>query len=639
MILETGGIFMRNLKRIVSMLAILGMCAILPLNVSAMSSQTELEKKIIDYVEERSDGVASVSIGVYQNDETISELYYGYADREGKVKADQDTVYEWGSTSKLMVWTSVMQLYEQGKLDLNKDIQEYLPKDFLEKSKYKEPITMIHLMNHTAGFQETTYDTEVSTIEDMVDLETALKQTQPARIYQPGLVTAYSNWGTALAALIVERISGVDYVEYVHKNILEPLEMEHTSIGGDYEDNPWVSKQRMKLKSYLIMEGINESYGPSIRYILLYPAGSVTGTLGDYMRFAKAFVPKEGEQTKLFQNQETLDFMKQATSYYGDSELVRNAHGLWALHYEQPVLGHAGNTTACSSNLMFDPKSGLGIVVMTNEPGETAFNYGLLSVVFGEFGGEEVENSGVQSNKVNPFNTPETLAGIYTFSRTYEKGFGKIYKYMGSLLPLKQTEEDGIYKLSIGQGTLRKVGEHQYVMDNENGWKYLMYETKNEKKQTILQMMSADVIKENKMTFGLKIISIGLFALTILICALKLVIDLMSMVIRKIRKKTLREHKKLPVSYYALLLTQCGIGVLFYQLILMPLDSASVTIVPTTIRCVLMLVAMIALSESIFKLIKTFKEWGRKPPYGMIVMSFYMYFFIIYWRLFDFWSC
>lgn len=140
---------------------------------------SEMEDAISEYVIKRHAGLASVAVGVFDGSDTLCESYFGYADMENKITADADTVYEWGSVSKLFVWVSVMQLYEQGLLDLNADVRDYLPKDFLTKLEYDTPITMQNLMNHTAGWQETTYNVEVSDKSDIVSLEDALKNTEP----------------------------------------------------------------------------------------------------------------------------------------------------------------------------------------------------------------------------------------------------------------------------------------------------------------------------------------------------------------------------------------------------------------------------------------------------------------------------
>lgn len=132
----------------------------------------------------------------------------------------------WGSATKSRVWISVMQLWEQGKIDLDADIREYLPADFLTNLRYGAPVTITHLMNHNAGFQEAYADLFVKDPGAVRSLEDALKAHEPEQIYAPGTVTAYSNWGVALAGYIVERISGEDFAGYVHRHIFEPLGME-----------------------------------------------------------------------------------------------------------------------------------------------------------------------------------------------------------------------------------------------------------------------------------------------------------------------------------------------------------------------------------------------------------------------------
>ena len=240
------------MKRFVKIIVLLVMM-IVSLSISVQATElttpsgiaySDIQTEIEQYIKERERGLASVEIAVFHKDETIYEGCFGYADIENNMIANEETVYEWGSCSKLLVWISVMQLYEQGLIELEEDIRTYLPEGFLTKLQYDEPITMLHLMNHTAGWQETIYTVEVSEEKNIVSLEEALKNTEPPQVYIPGEYTAYSNWGTALAAFIVQQVSGMDYAEYVQKNIFEQLNMRHTSIGADYRDNEWVKAKR-----------------------------------------------------------------------------------------------------------------------------------------------------------------------------------------------------------------------------------------------------------------------------------------------------------------------------------------------------------------------------------------------------------
>ena len=119
------------------------------------TSYDQIGQKIENYYQEHEKTSAGLATSVFDKDgNTLYQNNFGYMDKEKKLAVDDNSVFEWGSTTKIMVWVSVMQLWEEGKLDLNADIKEYLPKDFLTNLKYDKPITMLDLMNHQAGFED-----------------------------------------------------------------------------------------------------------------------------------------------------------------------------------------------------------------------------------------------------------------------------------------------------------------------------------------------------------------------------------------------------------------------------------------------------------------------------------------------------
>ena len=197
----------------------------------------QIGQKIEDYYKEHEKTSAGLATSVFDKDgQTIYQNNFGYVDKEKKLAVDDNSVFEWGSATKLTVWVSVMQLWEEGKIDLKTDIKEYLPKDFLKgKLTYDKPITMLDLMNHQAGFGDTGLAKGTSK-----NLGDTLKKVHIYQAYEPGTVTAYSNFGTALAGYIVERISRQSYADYVHEHIFEPLDMRHTALLPDLSDNPYV---------------------------------------------------------------------------------------------------------------------------------------------------------------------------------------------------------------------------------------------------------------------------------------------------------------------------------------------------------------------------------------------------------------
>lgn len=249
--------------------------------------KVQLEAKVDEYVAKHERTTAGMAVAVFDGTDELFKKYYGYVDVEDQIAVSEDSVFEWGSATKLLVWVSVMQLYEQGKLELDSDISDYLPDGFLSNLSYDMPVTMLNLMNHNAGFQEVYVDVMVTDADYIGSLEEALRKHKPAQIYMPGTVTAYSNWGVALAGFIVEQVSGVSFSEYVHENIFEPLQMEHSALSLDLSDNEWVQQKRKELQCYTTERDLIPD---CFYHITLYPAGMCTSTLDDFEKFAAALL-------------------------------------------------------------------------------------------------------------------------------------------------------------------------------------------------------------------------------------------------------------------------------------------------------------------------------------------------------------
>lgn len=155
----------------------------MPVQAAEPTNLSDIGKQIESLAEENKDGYASFAAAVFSGDEVVYSEHFGYIDRENAIPADENAVYEWGSISKMCIWVSAMQLYEQGKIDLNTDIQTYLPDGFLTKLQYNEPITMLHLMNHNAGWQESMAALEVEDEADIISFEEALRESEPAQAF------------------------------------------------------------------------------------------------------------------------------------------------------------------------------------------------------------------------------------------------------------------------------------------------------------------------------------------------------------------------------------------------------------------------------------------------------------------------
>src|SRR5579884_1166542 len=177
---------------------------------------------------DRSD-IAGAVVAVVRDNDVLLEKGYGMSDVEKKTPVDpRVTGFRPGSISKLFTWISVMQLKEQGKVDLDADVNRYL--DFRIDEPWNTPVTLRDLMTHRPGFEETIRDLIRGAPAPFIPLRQYLVENQPAQIFRPGTVPAYSNYGAGLAGYIVQRVSGERFEDYVRNHIFNPLAMGHCTF-------------------------------------------------------------------------------------------------------------------------------------------------------------------------------------------------------------------------------------------------------------------------------------------------------------------------------------------------------------------------------------------------------------------------
>lgn len=580
----------------------------------------DIGSEIEAFAAENEGNYASFATAVFSGDEVLYSNHFGYIDRENQVIADENSVYEWGSISKMFVWVSVMQLYEQGILDLNADIQTYLPEGFLKKLKYDEPITMLNLMNHNAGWQETSSALEVADEADIISLEDALREAEPAQVFKPGEITAYSNWGAALAGYIVELVSGMDYVEYLHKNVLEPLGMEQTAVSADYRDNEWVRTQREKMKAYIIMNypesGLitDEDLGTAMSYILLYPSGSVTGTLADMTKFAQAFI---SDDCPLFEKQGTLELMLSASDFYGDSDISKNCHGLWVTEYAVSTMGHGGNTNAGSANLVFDKESKTGVVVLTNQQSEAILNYGIPELIFGSF-----ENNPIYTNAKITERTD--ISGDYVLSRGFFDGVTKISSCLG-YLPLAQGENQDSYTQG-GIPALTRISDNFYLIEGSTDF---LYQTETSDGKIILEYSSMAYI--NSDTVATEFIAVIIFALIS-------VVTLVLLILKGI-KKLAKKYRAVPAGKWVLTgqLARLAVGIVLVLLIAAIVSKAVLVImcIAAGASAIVCLVSTVFTTKALFTE-KEMKKFARVRYAVSVLCNLFAAGFVVYFELFNF---
>jgi len=286
---------------------------------------------------------------------------YGLADVAANKPVDPETtLFNIGSITKTFTFTAVMQLAEQGKLDLNADINTYL--DFKIPATYREPITLAHLMSHSAGLDEFFFGTLSPSAEEVIPLGEYLRTRLPQRVRPPGVVSAYTNFGVALAGYIVERVSGQPCADYLEEHILQPLGMAHTS---SQMVMPESFDQDMSL-TYVYADGTFQSVKDPFRFNNLAPAGSIMSTATDMAHYMIAHLQEGAYQDARILQAETARLMHQQ-SFTQDPRLGGWAHGFEEYRLDNPrVIGHGGVTYHFYTQMVLVPEANLGLFVANN---------------------------------------------------------------------------------------------------------------------------------------------------------------------------------------------------------------------------------------------------------------------------------
>jgi proline iminopeptidase len=333
-----------------------------PVAVDAQTLATFFDKTMPTQLDDRH--IPGATVAVVRGDEVVFARGYGWADVERQVPVVADrTLFHIGSNTKLFTWTAVMQLVEQGKLDLDADVNTYL--DFRIPATYPEPITLRHLMTHTAGFENRDFGMIAPSPEGVTPLAQWLPAHLPARVRPPGIEAGYSNYGTALAGHIVERTAGMPYEEYVEQHLLGPLDMQRSTVRQHVPSGlaPDVARGYVSEGSRFREELLPTYQG--------YPAGAIRATATDVGHFMSAHLQDGRFGDSRILEDGTARLMRE-TAFRPDPRLNGLAHGFWEMDRNGArVLGHIGSAAPIHYSLLaLLPDEGVGLFVAYN--GDTA---------------------------------------------------------------------------------------------------------------------------------------------------------------------------------------------------------------------------------------------------------------------------
>ena len=282
--------------------------------------------------------VAGATVAVVKDGALYFAKGYGWSDVAHRTPVNAErSLFRIGSVSKLFTWTAVMQLVEQGKLDLDADVNRYL--DFKIPATYPQPITLRHIMTHTPGFEENGRDLISDDSVHIMPMREWLTTHMPARVRPPGTYSSYSNYATALAGYIVQRVSGMSFDDYVEQRILVPLGMTQTTtrqplparLKGDVSRGYTWGAGEYKAHPFEIIGGAA-------------PAGAVSSSATDMAKFMLAHLEGGALGTSRILAESTTARMH-ARTFAHDPRLPGFALGFYEKSsHGLRIIGHGGDT-------------------------------------------------------------------------------------------------------------------------------------------------------------------------------------------------------------------------------------------------------------------------------------------------------
>lgn len=305
-------------------------------------------------------GLAGAAVIVIYRNQVLLEKGYGFADLKRKIAIDPDqTMFRFASISKLMTYVSAMQLVEQGRLNLDADVNRYL--DFGIEPAFNKPVTLRDLMTHTAGFEHQQQYILQHETDPRIPLREYLVRYQPQRIYSPGSIGSYSDYGVGLMGYIVERVSGERFEDYVQHHIFDPLGMAHSTFAQP------VQPQFHALVSQGYFSSAREP--DEFEVFNPVPAGGLSATLADIARFAQAMLDGGEWNGNRILRPETVHLMW-TRQFSVSPALPAMCMGFYEVERNGlRFVGHNGDTRVFHTQLEIQPENSLIILSAYNSAG------------------------------------------------------------------------------------------------------------------------------------------------------------------------------------------------------------------------------------------------------------------------------
>jgi len=340
-------------------------------SLTCAASQTEINRQVDSYFT-RSKTVGGALV-VFQDGEIVYQRYYGYQDTSNYAPVTQDTYFRVASVTKMVSAVGILQLMEQGLVDLDEDIGTYFGYEIANTYYPDTPITLRQLMSHTSTVSEKGGYSNGNTIHDMLSKEIARRGNFTDN--RPGSVYAYSNFGAGIVGAILEAVTGVSVNQYMREHVFDPLGIDASydpALLQDTEDITDLFKSdgtRYRSAWGLIRDGYEDFADPENHYATT--VGKLWIRADDLAKIAIALCGDGTVDGMQLLAPETVALMRKDPSTVGVSVLCESPYGLFLERVDtlvegRTLYGHQGMVAGVLCNVYFDPQTQFGFVMLTN---------------------------------------------------------------------------------------------------------------------------------------------------------------------------------------------------------------------------------------------------------------------------------
>lgn len=307
-------------------------------------------------------GIPGIAIAITKGEDLVYSKGFGVANIETKEKLGPENIFHIASVSKTFTATAVMQLYQKGKLDINKTLVTYLPYFKLDDERYKT-ITIKQMLNHTSGMPDVEdYEWEKAVADEGAAERYTRSLAGKKMISNPGTEFHYSNMAFDVMADLIAKVSGMPFEKYVKENILTPLEMKESSFYA-----PEIKK--------LLRTSPHSGNPPRVSPIYPYnrmhaPSSTLNTNVLELSHWAIANMNNGKYKTKQFLSPATLSMMMTPT-FMIDSSNKRSVGLSWFIYPYRGMTNyeHGGADLGYRSVLTLIPEKKIGIVILCNFDG------------------------------------------------------------------------------------------------------------------------------------------------------------------------------------------------------------------------------------------------------------------------------